>query len=110
MDSARFGIVGTVNQAFHAAVDHCASTHGARLNCNKQFAPFKPMISNRRPGCAKRHDLRMGSRIAISDITVSTAACNFASAHYHRPNWHLSRLKRALRGAESLFHKEFVGC
>jgi hypothetical protein len=49
-----FGIVRTIYEAMNAGVNHCTGAHGARLNCNKQFAFLlaEAMITKGRAGLA----------------------------------------------------------
>ena len=49
MNGTRLGIIRAVNQPFQAGVHDCSGAHGARLNCNKQFAVAQTMISEAAP-------------------------------------------------------------
>ena len=45
VDRARFRVIGSVYQPLDARMNHRAGTHRARLDCNKQFAITKPVVT-----------------------------------------------------------------
>jgi len=77
VDCARFGIVCAIYDAFHPGMHQCAGAHGARLNCNKEFAVSQAMVTQVRSGLAEGDDFSVGSRVGVSDIAVPTSADNF---------------------------------
>src|SRR6266403_2770270 len=45
MDGACFRIVGTIHHTAKAGMNRRSRTHGARLNCSKQFAVAEPVVT-----------------------------------------------------------------
>ncbi len=86
-----------------------AGTHGARFNCSKQFTAFQTMVTEGGTGLAQGDDLGMGSGIGIGEVAIAAASDDFAVVHHHGTDGDFSGFESTLGGAESLFHKEFVG-
>jgi hypothetical protein len=108
-DCACLRVVRTIYQALDAGMHHRAGAHGARFDCNQQFAVFQTVVSDGGSSFAQGHDFGVGGWIGIGDIAIPSAADNAAIAHDDRTHGNLSRLKRALGAAESFLHPEFVG-
>ena len=108
VNRARLGVVRTIYQAAHASVHQRARAHGARLNCNKQFAVAQTVVTNGLTRLAQGNNFRVSSGIVIGQIAVPSAADNRTIADDDRAYWHFVRLQRALSAAQGLFHPEFV--
>ncbi len=108
MDGARFGVIRAVDQAFEPRMNQSAGAHGARLNCNKQFAVFQAMVAEGGTGLAQGDDLgvRCGSRSAMLRLPPRPT---IFLAHNDRAYRHFAGFQRSLGGPESLFHPQFVG-
>jgi hypothetical protein len=106
--STRLRIIGTVNQTLDTSVHHRTGAHGARFNCNKQIAVSQAIVINRYTGFAESYDLRVGSRVAVRDVAVSSTTDNFSFTHNDRANRDFSQLESTLSAAEGLFHPKFI--
>lgn len=109
MDRTRFWIVGAIHQPPQAGMHRRPCTHRAGLNCSKQFAAAKAVVTNVPPGFAQGYELGMGSRIVLEDAAIPTASDDLAITHDYGADWHFSGFKRSLSAAEGLFHPELVG-
>ena len=109
MDGARFGVIRAVDQTFQPGVNHSAGAHRTRLNCNKEFAVFQPVVAQRGTGLAQGEDLGVSGGVAVGKVAVTAAAYDFSAADHDGAYRDLSRFERSLGGAQRIFHKEFVG-
>ncbi len=83
--------------------------HGARLNCSKQFAVAKPMITEVSSRFAQRHDFSVRAWIAVGEVAVPSSAYYAPCAHHYRSHRHFAGIERALRTTEGFFHPQLVG-
>jgi hypothetical protein len=58
---------------------------------------------------AKGDDFGVGRRVGVGEVAVPAPADDLAAMDYDRTHGDFARFQCALRGAESLFHPEFVG-
>src|SRR5882757_2345914 len=71
-DGARFRVIRAVNQAFQPSMDQSTGTHGARLNCSKQFAALQAVVADGGTRFAQRDDLGVGSGVSVAEIAVTS--------------------------------------
>ena len=109
MDGARFGVIRAVDQTFQPGMNQSAGTHRARFDCNKEFAVFEAVVAQRGTGLAQGEDFGVSGGVAIGEVAVAAAAYDFSAADDDRAYRDFSRFKRALGGAQRLFHEQFVG-
>jgi hypothetical protein len=108
MDGTRFGIVGAVHQAPDARMNCRSRTHGARLNCSKQFAVAKPVVTEVSSRFAQRHDFRVRARIVVGKVAIPASSHYATGAHHHCSYRHFARLQGALRAAQGFFHPKLI--
>jgi len=109
MHGARFGVVGSVDQALDSGMNQRAGAHCARLNCNKQFALSQTMVTQRGTRLAQSDDFGVARGIGVGDIAIPSASDDVALVDDDCAHGNFSRVERALGGAEGFFHQEFVG-
>ena len=109
MDSACLRIVGPVHQTPDAGMNRRSRAHGARLNCSKQLAVAKPVITKGSSRFAERHDFRVRAGIEVGQVAIPTSSHHAPAAHDHCSHRHFARLERALGAAQGFFHPKFVG-
>ncbi len=109
MDSACLRVVGTVYQAADPSMNGRSRTHGARLNCSKQFAVAQSVVTQLSTRLAQCHNLSMGSCVVVGQIAIPSPPHHLPGAHHDRSHRYLSLSQRALRTAQGLFHPELVG-
>src|SRR5437660_8189855 len=113
MNRSRFGAVSAVDQPLEPGMHHGPGTHRTRFNCNKEFAVSQAMVAYGGTGLAQGDNLCVGRRIRVDQVAVPALAYNFVVTDDDGPDWHLASIQRALGGAESFLHPEFVrvaGC
>ena len=108
MNRSGFGIVRAVHEAFDPSVNHCASTHRARFNCNKQIAVSQAMVTNGCTSLAHRDDFGVGGRIGIRDVAIPSPADDGPVADNDCTYRDFFHFQSALGATEGLFHPEFV--
>jgi len=108
MNRARFGIVGSVDEALDPGMHQRARAHGARLNCSKQIAVSQAVVTNGCTGFAQGDNFRMRGGIGVRDVTVPSPADDFSVAHHHRAHGDFTCFQGALRSAEGFLHPKFV--
>ena len=108
MDGTRFGIVGAIDQTLDSSMDHRPRTHGARLNCSKQFAVSETVVANPCTCLAQGEDFGMSRRIAVGDVAVPSAAYDLPVARHDRAYRDFAGFEGALGATESFLHQEFV--
>jgi hypothetical protein len=101
-------VIRAVHQSVNAGVHQRSGTHGARLNCGKQFTVFQTVVTDVGTGFAQGDYLGVGSGIGIRDIAVPAAANDSTPAHDDRPYGYFSRFEGALGAAQSFLHPELV--
>ena len=101
---AGFWIVRAIYEALDARMHHRAGAHGARFNCNKQFAVSQAMITDVRARFAQRNDFRMRGGIGIGDIAIPSAADDFSATNDNGAYRDFANLQRSLGAAEGFFH------
>src|SRR5580658_5873930 len=109
MDRTRFGIVRAVDQTLDAGMQQGARTHGARFNCSKQLAVSKTVVAESGTRLAQGDDFRVGGGVEFGDVAVPASTDDASPADDNCADRYLSGLERALGGAQSFFHPEFVG-
>ena len=105
---ASFWVVGAINQAADARMHDRSRAHRARLNCNKQVAGGKPMVTQGDSGLAQSDNFGVCGGIFIEDVAIPSPAYDAAIMNYHRSDRHFACFQRALSGAQGLLHPEFV--
>jgi hypothetical protein len=105
MNRARFRVIRTVNQAFDPGMDERSGTHCARLNCSKELTLTQAVVANSSTGLAQGDDLGVSGGIALGQVAIAAASNDYAAAHHDGAHRNFTGLQRALRGAESFFHK-----
>lgn len=110
MHRTGFGIVRSINQPADTRMHHRARAHSTRLNCNKQVRTGQAMIAN--GGCRfpQGDEFGMGGRIAVANVAIEAAGNDLALTNNHRTDRDFIDFERALSGANSLIHPEFVAC
>ena len=108
MDGACLRIVGTIYQAADAGMDCRSGAHGARLNCNKQFAVDEAVVTDVSSRLAQGHDFSVSGWIAVGEVAIPSPSNHTPLAHHDRSHWDFVRLQRALGAAKSLLHPKFV--
>jgi hypothetical protein len=103
-----FGVIRAIHKASDAGMYEGAGAHRARLNCNKQFALFQPMVTNGCTGFAQSQDLSMRRWVTVRDIAIPSPPYDPAVANGHRADWHFSCLERTLGTAKSLLHPQLI--
>ena len=108
MHRTGFGIVSPINQPADARMHHRAHAHSARLNCNKQVTTAQAMVANGGCGFPQGDKFSMGGRIAIANVAIEAAGNDLVLANNHSTDGDFIDFERALSGANSLMHPEFV--
>jgi|HubBroStandDraft_6_1064221.scaffolds.fasta_scaffold242716_2 hypothetical protein len=108
MDAACLRVIGTVHQAAEAGVNCRSRTHGARLNCSKQFAVDEPVVTDVSSRLAQRHDFSVSGWIAVGEVAIPSSSNHAPLAHRDRTHRHFASLERAPGAAESFLHPKFV--
>ena len=108
MHGPGLGVVRAIYQAPDAGVHQRPGAHGARFNCNKQFAAFQTMVTNGCTGFAQGDDLGVGRWVGGGDIPVPSPSHDPAVADDDRSDRDFSGFESALGAAQSFFHPEFV--
>jgi len=108
MHCARFGVVGSVHQTLDSCMNQRAGAHGARFNCNKQFAVSQTMVTQRGTCLTQSDDLGVSRGIGVGDIAIPSASDDFALMNDNCADGNFSGFERSLGGAERFFHEEFV--
>jgi hypothetical protein len=108
MDCAGFEVVGAVHQTPNPRVYQGSGAHRARLNCSKQLAVAKAMVSDGCASLAKRNNLGVGGGVTVREIAVPPVRDNAALANHNCSDRHLAGFQRALGGAECFLHEKFV--
>jgi hypothetical protein len=109
MDGPCLWIVGTIHQAAEAGMHGSSRAHGARLNCNKQFAATEAVITEVSSGFAQRHNFGMGGGIGVGEIAIPTASNDAVFADDHGSDGDFAGIEGALGAEQGLLHPEFVG-
>ena len=109
MDGTGFRVVRSIHQAAEASVNGRSRAHGARLNCSKQFAGAKTMITEVSSGLAQGDHFCVRGGIVVGDIAIPSASDNLTRLHHDRADGHFSSLQGALSAAEGFMHPQFVG-
>ncbi len=73
-----FGIMGSINQARDASVDHGPGAHRAWLDRGVERAARQAMIADARRSITERNNFSMRRRIVRAEITVIAAPHDFA--------------------------------
>ena len=108
-DRACLRIVRAIYQALDASMHQSAGAHGARFNCNKEFAVSQTVVTNGCTGFAQGHDLSVSSRIRTRNIAIPSAPHDTTIANHNRAYRNFPGFERALGAAQSFLHPEFVG-
>jgi hypothetical protein len=90
IDGAGFRVVRSVDQAAEAGVNCRSRAHGARLNCNKQFAGAETMITEVLSRFAEGDHFGVRGGIVVGDIAIPSASYNLARMYYNCPYGYLS--------------------
>jgi hypothetical protein len=85
-----------------------AGAHRARFNCNKQLAVAKAVITDAGSGFSESHNFGVGRRIGVGDVSVPSAADDFASVDYDGADRDFVHSKSTLGAAEGFFHPELI--
>jgi hypothetical protein len=109
MDGACLRIVGTIHQTAEAGMNRRSRTHGARLNCSKQFAVAEPVVTEVSSRFAQSHDFSVSGWIAVGEVAIPSSSNQPPCAHDDCSHRHFARLECALSAAERFFHPNFVG-
>ncbi len=109
IDGACFRVVGSVHQAAEAGMNGRSRAHGARLNCNKQFAVGQAMVTGVFSRLAQGYDFGVSGGIVVGEILIPSSSDYAAGGHHHRSYRHFARLQGALGAAQGFFHPELVG-
>jgi hypothetical protein len=110
MNRSGLGIVRTVHQAADAGMNERSRTHGARLNCSKQFTVAEAVVTEVPSGFAQRHDLSVGGWIVVGQVAIPASSDDAAITYDDGSYGDFAGLESALGGAESFFHPELVAC
>jgi hypothetical protein len=94
-----FGIVSAIDQALDPCMHEGAGTHGARLNCSKQFAVSQTMVTNDCTSRTQGDDLGVGGGIGGAKVLVPSARKDATFADEDRANRDFSGLEGALGAA-----------
>jgi hypothetical protein len=106
---ASFRVIGAIDQAANARVNHRPRAHGARLNCSKEFAVDQPVVAEVSTGISQGQNLSMCSWVIVGEVAIPTPAYDSTFANQDGAHRHLSDLQSALRAAEGFFHPELIG-
>jgi hypothetical protein len=77
-DGAALGVVGAVDEAWHAGLNHGAGAHAARLNGDVERDAGEAIIAEEACGFAKDDNFRVGGGVAVADGTVAGASEDLA--------------------------------
>ena len=66
------------------------------------------MVAECRSGFPQGDDFSVSGRIAVSQITVESAADDFALMNYDGAYRHFTQIERSLSGPQGLLHPQFV--
>jgi hypothetical protein len=89
-------IIRTINQASQPGMHGCSRAHRARLNCSKQFAVAKPVITEVSSGFAQSHNFGMGGGIGVRKIPIPTSSNDPSRGYDHGSDWHFACVEGAL--------------
>jgi hypothetical protein len=90
MDGAGFWVVRSIHQAAEASVNGRSRAHGARLNCNKQFAGDETVITEVPSGFAQGDHFGVRGGIVVGDIAIPSPSYDLACVHHDRADGHFS--------------------
>jgi hypothetical protein len=99
MNGACLWVIGSVHQTADAGVNGCPGAHGARLNCSKQFAAAKAVITNGASGLAQRYYFSVGGWIVVAEVAIPSAPDYASFADNYGADGNFSGVKRALGAA-----------
>lgn len=103
-----FGIVCSINESSDAGVNHGAGAHRARFNRHEEIAVEQAMIAECEASLAQGDDFSMRGWIVIGEVAIEAATNDVSFMHNDRANWNFAEFERALGGAQSFAHPEFV--
>jgi hypothetical protein len=101
-------VIRAVDEATDSSMNRRSRTHGAGLNCNKQFAAAQAMITQVFASFAERDYLGVSGRVVVGKIAVPSSSNDLAFEDDHCSDRHLSGFKSALRATERFFHPSLV--
>src|SRR5579862_4488817 len=104
-----FRIVRAIYETLDSGMHHCAGTHGAGFNCNKQLRLSQTVIPDVRGCLTERNDFGVGRGIGVGNIAIPTAPDDLVAEDEHRTYGNFADLERTLGAAQGFFHPEFVG-
>jgi hypothetical protein len=76
-----FGIWRTKNHSSEATMKYCTTTHGARLQGDKQLSTTQSMTANGLRGFPQREYLCMGTRVVQLSSSIPSTANNLSFAN-----------------------------
>jgi len=86
-----------------------SGTHRTGLNCNKQLAVPKAMVTNRGTRFAQGNYFRVSRWIVVGQVAVPPASYDVSVAHHDGAHWDFAYGQRPLGGSQCFFHPEFIG-
>src|SRR5579875_1400360 len=100
-----FGIARAENKMPDPRVDHCASAHGARFDCNIQGATLQPVVAQFACRSSQGQNLCVRGRVVQMEGAVVSSRQHLAFVNHHGSHRNLALSCRLLRFAESKPHK-----
>ncbi len=77
-DSATLGVVGAVNEARDACLDHGAGAHATRLDGDVEGGAGEAVVAEEASGLAENDDFSVGGRVVVSDAAIAGTSENLA--------------------------------
>ena len=105
LNGAAARLIGAVNEARYARLDHCAGAHAARLDGHVQRGVREAVISQHARGLPQHHNFGVRGGIAIANGAIPGARHNLSLVNQHRSDGHFSAGGRGARLVQSLLHK-----
>ena len=104
-DGAGFGVVGAVDQASDAGVDHGSGAHGAGLDGDEELAVAQAMVAEGGAGLAQGDDFGVGGGVAVADGAVAGAGENLTFVYEHSADRDFAGFGCGTRFCESFLYE-----
>ena len=108
MNRAGLRVIRAIYEALKSRMHHRTGAHRARLNCNKQFAASKAMVTNGSTCLTQRNDLSVRRGIAVRNIAIPALPYDSPLENHHGSHRHFIGFEGTLRTPQSLQHPGLV--
>ena len=99
----------SINQSAHPGMNDSSNTHHTWLDRDVKRQTRQPIVAELLRSLSKRHNLGMGRRIERVDGLIEANGDDFLIPRHHRPDRHLTQVKRVSRLFEGKSHHPVRG-